>query len=297
MKRGWILSLGWLIWAGCMALLLPPRMRALEAGLHDTVHRHLTETGFNDIDVAMDGQSVELRWHGDPATVGDEAELRASLARAADTATEAQPDDWPFAPTRDWSNWATAPVINAFADQDSVPNLPPPPPIVATETDPRAALASVSASAASLSGPVPIAVAAPVPVSASVSASAIAATTCTDKVTAAISGRRLHFVPSSAQLTSDSDAVLDDVYKVVHGCAAGLTLEIDGYTDDVGPAGANLTLSFERARAAAAALVKRGLPQETIDAHGFGPENPITANTNDAGRAANRRVVFVLRPA
>ena len=286
-KRGWILSLGWLIWAGCMALLLPPRMRALEAGLHDTVHRHLSETGFTNVDIAMDGQSAELRWHGDPTVAGDEAALHASLDRAADTAAAAQPDDWPFAPTRDWSNWVTAPVIVAVADQASVPNLPPPPPIVATESDPAATFASVSASAPPE----------PAPVTASATSVSVAATTCTDKVTVAISGRRLHFVPASAQLTSDSDAVLDDVYKVVHGCPAGLSLEIDGYTDDVGPTRANLTLSFERARAAAAALVKRGLPQEMINAHGFGPENPITPNIDDAGRAANRRVVFVLRPA
>jgi len=91
--------------------------------------------------------------------------------------------------------------------------------------------------------------------------------------------------------------VLDDVYKVVHGCASGLSLEIDGYTDNVGPAKANLTLSFERARAAAAALVKRGLPGEMVNAHGFGEENPATTNDTTAGRAANRRVVFVLRPA
>ena len=280
-----------------MALLLPPRMRALETGLHETVRRHLAQTGFKDVDFALDGQSVEVRWRGDPATATDAGALHETLDRAAETAADVQPDDWPFAPTHDWSNWATAPVIVAFADQDSVPNLPPPPPIVATETDPRADPASVSASASSLSGATPIAVAAPVTATASSGASAIAAATCTDKVTAAISGRRLHFVSSSAQLTSDSDAVLDDVYKVVHGCAAGLSLEIDGYTDNVGPARANLTLSFERARAAAAALVKRGLPQEMINAHGFGPENPITANTSDAGRAANRRVVFVLRPA
>jgi len=128
------------------------------------------------------------------------------------------------------------------------------------------------------------------------SARAGAAANCTGAVAAAISGRRLHFVSASAELTRDSDAVLDTVYKVVRGCPAGLSLEIDGYTDDVGPPPANLTLSFERARAAAAALVKRGLPQDMVNAHGFGPQSPVASNASDAGRAANRRVVFVLRP-
>jgi outer membrane protein OmpA-like peptidoglycan-associated protein len=304
-KRGWILSLGWLIWAGCMALLLPQRMRAMETGLDDAVRQHLSKSGFTDVDVAMDGQSVELRWRGDLATATDEDALHNNLTRAAEAATAVRPGNWPFTGTSGWSTWAIAPVIIAVADQDSVPNLPPPPPIVATEEDPRSpvaptplpsppptpapALASALASAgasASAAAPAPVAV----------SASASAAASCTDAVTAAISGRRLHFVSASAQLTSDNDAVLDAVYKVVHSCPAGLSLEIDGYTDNIGPAPANLTLSFERARAAAAALVKRGLPQDMVNAHGFGEQNPVAPNTTDTGRAANRRVVFVLRP-
>lgn len=256
-----------------MALLLPPRMRAVETGLRDAVRQHLGETGFDDVDVAMDGQLVEVRWHGDPARAGDAAMLHDDLSRAAREAATARPNDWPFPRNSDWSDWATAPVIAAVADQASVPNLPPPPPIVATEDAPRPAVTAVA-----------------------VSASASAAANCTDAVAAAISGRRLHFISSSAELTRDGDAVLDTVYKVVRGCPAGLSLEIDGYTDDVGPARANLTLSFERARAAAAALVRRGMPQDMVNAHGFGPQDPVASNSTGAGRAANRRVVFVLRP-
>ena len=290
-----------------MALLLPPRMRAISDHLHDTVREHLNQTGFNDVDVATDGQSVQLRWRGEVSPGTSVDTLHDKLTRAADSAADARPDDWPFARVSDWSDWATAPVIVAVADQASVPDLPPLPPAVATETDPRAVEASdfvsasapvsASASASSSASSSSSASASSSSVSLVASASASVAATCTDKVTAAISGRRLHFVSSSAQLTSDSDAVLDAVYKVVHGCPAGLSLDIDGFTDNVGPAKANLTLSFERARAAAAALVKRGLPQDMVNAHGFGPENPTSSNATDAGRAANRRVVFILRPA
>ena len=287
-----------------MALLLPQRMRALETGLHDAVRQHLSETGFDDVDIAMDGQSVEVRWHGDPAKATDEQALRADLSRAADTAAAARPNDWPFARSSEWSDWATAPVIAAVADQDSVPNLPPPPPIVATETDPSltpapepsSSSAPLLSSAPSLSSALTSSSSAsPAPAPVAVSASVSAAASCTDAVATAISGRRIHFVSSSAQLTPDSDAVLDDIYKVIHGCPAGLRLEIDGYTDNVGPAGPNLTLSFERARAAAAALVKRGLAQDMVNAHGFGPQSPVAGNATEAGRAANRRVVFILR--
>jgi outer membrane protein OmpA-like peptidoglycan-associated protein len=306
-KRGWILSLGWLIWAGCVALLLPPRFRTLERDLHDTVRQHLTETGFDDIDVAVDGQSAQVRWRGLASPSTDAATLHGDLERAAAEAASARPDDWPFPHTRDWSDWVTAPIVLATADQTSVPNLAPPGPVIGTETDPRlaaeasessASVASASLASASLASTLASASeAAPAAVAVSASASASVAASCTDKVTAAISGRRLHFVSSSAQLTSDSDAVLDSVYKVVRSCPAGLRLEIDGYTDNVGPDKANLTLSFERARAAAAALVKRGLPQDMVNAHGFGEQSPVASNANDAGRAANRRVVFILRPA
>lgn len=303
MKRGWVLSLGWLIWAGGMALLLPPRLHVLETRLHDTVRHQLDATGFNNIDVAADGQSVALRWRGQPPAGADAFTLHDSLTRAADTAAEARPEGWPFAHLSDLSDWATAPVVAAIADQSSVPDLPPPPVEVATEADPRlAAMASASAASSSSASPESSSWSSSSAETASAepamaSASSSVAASCTDKVTAAISGRRLHFVSSSAQLTNDSDAVLDAVYKVVHNCPGGLRLEIDGYTDNVGPAPANLTLSSERARAAAAALVKRGLAQDMVEAHGFGEQNPVASNARAPGRAANRRVVFILKPA
>ena len=281
-----------------MAFLLPPRLRALETGLHDTVRHHLDASGFGNIDVAADGQSVNLRWRGEPPPGADAFTLHDSLTRAADTAAEARPDGWPFAHLSNLSDWATAPVVAAVADQTSIPDLPPPPIAVATETDPRlVAMASVSSSAASSVTSESSSSASSSTASAVASASASVAASCTDKVTAAISGRRLHFVSSSAQLTPDSDAVLNAVYKVVHSCPAGLVLDIDGYTDNVGPPEANLTLSAERARAAAAALVQRGLPRAMIVARGFGEQDPVASNARDAGRAANRRVVFTLKPA
>ncbi len=281
-----------------MALLLPPRLRTLESRVHDTARHHLDATGFDNIDVAADGQSVNLRWRGQPPAGATVDTLHDSLTRAADAASEARPVGWPFAHTANLADWATAPIVAAIADESSVPDLPPPPVAVATEEDPRlltpvAASSSESSSSQSSSSES----SSSSTVSAVASASASVAASCTDKVTAAISGRRLHFVSSSAQLTSDSDAVLDAIYKVVHSCPAGLRLEINGYTDNVGPEKANLTLSFERARAAAAALVKRGLPQDMVSAHGFGEQNPVASNAKDAGRAANRRVIFILRPA
>ena len=281
-----------------MAFLLPPRLRALETGLHDTVRHHLDASGFGNIDVAADGQSVNLRWRGEPPPGADAFTLHDSLTRAADTAAEARPDGWPFAHLSNLSDWATAPVVAAVADQTSIPDLPPPPIAVATETDPRlVAMASVSSSAASSVTSESSSSASSSTTSAVASASASVAASCTDKVTAAISGRRLHFVSSSAQLTPDSAAVLNAVYKVVDSCPAGLVLDIDGYTDNVGPPEANLTLSAERARAAAAALVQRGLPRAMIVARGFGEQDPVASNARDAGRAANRRVVFTLKPA
>lgn len=280
-----------------MALLLPPRLHVLETRLHDTVRHHLDASGFDNIDVAADGQSVNLRWRGQAPAGADAYTLHDSLTRAADAAAEARPDGWPFSHLSDWSDWATAPVTAAIADQGSVPDLPPPPIAVATEADPRLAAPPSSSPSSSSSSSWSASSSSSSSIVAVASASASVAASCTDKVTAAISGRRLHFVSSSAQLTADSDAVLDAIYKVVHTCPSGLRLDIDGYTDNVGPAAANLTLSAERARAAAAALVKRGLPRDMVEAQGFGEQNPVASNTRDAGRAANRRVTFILKPA
>ncbi len=67
-------------------------------------------------------------------------------------------------------------------------------------------------------------------------------------------------------------------------------LRLTGYTDNVGPAPANLLLSRQRAAAVRRYLVRRAAPAAHIRAEGFGRARPVGTNKTAAGRARNRRV-------
>ena len=44
-------------------------------------------------------------------------------------------------------------------------------------------------------------------------------------------------------------------------------------------------------------LIKKGIAEGRLTAHGYGPSRPIADNKTNKGRAQNRRVDFVLPPA
>jgi outer membrane protein OmpA-like peptidoglycan-associated protein len=123
------------------------------------------------------------------------------------------------------------------------------------------------------------------------------ARTCTDQVTAAVASRSLSFLSGRADLTTDSQKVLDDVYAAIHQCPGRLALAVDGYTDDVGDEAANQALSLARANSAADGLVKRGLDAALVGAKGHGEADPVASNATPMGQATNRRVTFTMRPA
>ena len=72
-----------------------------------------------------------------------------------------------------------------------------------------------------------------------------------------------------------------------------LRLAINGYTDETGTDAHNMALSDDRAKAVMAALVSAGIPAARLQARGYGKTNPVAANSDEAGKAANRRVELV----
>ena len=74
----------------------------------------------------------------------------------------------------------------------------------------------------------------------------------------------------------------------------GLSIEVDGHTDNVGSDGFNQTLSEERANAVREYLVQQGVPLNAVSAKGFGKTAPIASNDTPTGRAQNRRVELVV---
>lgn len=69
---------------------------------------------------------------------------------------------------------------------------------------------------------------------------------------------------------------------------------INGYTDNVGAVETNNDLSRRRAVKAYNLLSDNGVDAARMNTTGYGPLNPIQSNDSESGRAANRRVEFML---
>ncbi|MGH9395790.1 MAG: OmpA family protein [Terriglobia bacterium] len=74
----------------------------------------------------------------------------------------------------------------------------------------------------------------------------------------------------------------------------GITIEVNGYTDNTGSNEVNQTLSEKRADAVKDFLVQEGVPAASIGARGLGEATPVAPNDTATGRAMNRRVEIVI---
>ncbi|HET9048587.1 MAG TPA: OmpA family protein [Chiayiivirga sp.] len=102
----------------------------------------------------------------------------------------------------------------------------------------------------------------------------------------------INFDFGKATLRPDAKPVLDQIVALLKD-DTGLTLAIEGHTDDIGNDAANQRLSEERARAVMAALTAGGIEAPRLSAAGLGESTPIAANDGSEGRAKNRRVELV----
>jgi OOP family OmpA-OmpF porin len=78
---------------------------------------------------------------------------------------------------------------------------------------------------------------------------------------------------------------------------SGLTVQINGHTDNVGNSETNLALSKKRADAVKAWLTANApssFPADRIRARGYGDTQPIESNDTNEGKAKNRRVEILL---
>ncbi len=97
----------------------------------------------------------------------------------------------------------------------------------------------------------------------------------------------------SAELRPESFPTLDEVAAYLKAYP-GARMEIQGHTDDSGPAEYNILLSSERAESVKRYLVENGVPQDRIETRGYGLTVPIVPNDTPENRAMNRRVEFRL---
>ncbi|MBK5257467.1 MAG: OmpA family protein [Vicinamibacteria bacterium] len=98
------------------------------------------------------------------------------------------------------------------------------------------------------------------------------------------------FTTGKAEITPESGKTLDEIAALLNKMT-DWKLRVEGHTDNVGQAAANLDLSRKRAEAVKAWLTgKLGIDPSRLSADGFGDQKPVAPNTTDEGRAKNRRV-------
>jgi OmpA-OmpF porin, OOP family len=111
--------------------------------------------------------------------------------------------------------------------------------------------------------------------------------------TGSVALHNILFDTGKATLKAESAATLAVVGELLKSDAA-LRLEIQGHTDNVGQAAANLKLSQDRAAAVKNYLVQTlGIDTARLTTAGLGDTKPIAANTTEQGRSQNRRVELV----
>jgi OOP family OmpA-OmpF porin len=101
------------------------------------------------------------------------------------------------------------------------------------------------------------------------------------------------FDTGKASIKPESSSALSVIAEVLKSDPS-LKLEIQGHTDNVGGAAANLKLSQDRAAAVKGYLVQTsGIAADRLTTSGFGDTKPVAPNTSEEGRAQNRRVELV----
>ena len=101
------------------------------------------------------------------------------------------------------------------------------------------------------------------------------------------------FSLNSATLTSPARERLAKVAGILIAYP-DIHVEVDGYTDNTGGLAYNQQLSQLRAESVSQYLVQQGVPTGSVEAKGFGPQDPLASNDTPQGRQENRRVDLIV---
>jgi OOP family OmpA-OmpF porin len=103
---------------------------------------------------------------------------------------------------------------------------------------------------------------------------------------------KVMFDYNKATIKIESHELLNDVAEVIKENPKIEKIRVEGHTDSDGSDKYNKKLSQQRADAVKEFLTKAGVPEDKLEAVGYGEENPIADNSTDEGKEKNRRVEF-----
>lgn len=105
----------------------------------------------------------------------------------------------------------------------------------------------------------------------------------------------IQFETGKADLSPVATTTLEQIYNNL--VVGGLSVELDGHTDNTGSPDVNLNLSKARAESVKQWLLSKNatmFPDSRVNVVGFGDSKPVAPNSTPDGRAKNRRVTIVL---
>lgn len=109
-------------------------------------------------------------------------------------------------------------------------------------------------------------------------------------------------MPSDITFDTAQSDIKSGFYETLNSVALVLkefdrtSVSVNGHADSRGTDEYNLALSERRASSVSGYLASQGVRGERLRAVGHGESQPIAPNTNDAGRAQNRRVQIIIDP-
>ena len=115
------------------------------------------------------------------------------------------------------------------------------------------------------------------------------AASCNTDFDKALAGKTIEFDTGAATIRSTSTPLLDSLVQIAGRCSVH-KMAVEGHTDAVGNAAANMTLSKARAAAVDTYLTSKGVAATQLSATGFGSTKPVDTSGTPAGNQKNRRI-------
>jgi OOP family OmpA-OmpF porin len=104
---------------------------------------------------------------------------------------------------------------------------------------------------------------------------------------------KVFFESAKADILPESFPLLNNLVSAATQCPA-YSVAIHGHTDSDGAEAYNMDLSQRRATTVMSYLSNQGVAASRMSSKGFGESQPVATNETSDGKAANRRIEFIV---